>query len=205
MHLLGRRTGDAERYLIWLYVFAGGFIIGIFMMNIGKTFFLNDGGILNIHSLNRIKYLAVDGPALLRYILSERAGMIFLLVLLATTFVGIIASYLFTLWQGMLMGMFITAATIRYGMKGILLIIAGMFPHQLLLIPAWVMLLNWCHQLCCKFYFPAKDYESGYLNRNHYLIRKGVWFLWIIGVVIIGSVLECYVNPILVTEILNIF
>jgi hypothetical protein len=186
-------------------VFAGGFIIGIIVMNMGKTFLLAEGGVLNIHSLNRMKYLEVDGTALLRFVLSERAAIIALLVVLATTFAGIAASYLFTFGQGALIGMFITAATIRYGLKGILLIIVGLFPHQLLLIPAWVMLLNWCCQLCCKFYFPAKDCELDYANRRRYLLKKGVWLLWIIGVVIIGSILECYVNPILVTEILNIF
>ncbi len=202
---MGRRTGESDRYLNWLYMFAGGFIAGIFIMNFGKTFFLSDGGILNINALNRIKYLDVDGTALLRYVLKERAGMVFLLVILATTLAGIISSYVFVLWQGALTGMFITAATIRYGMKGILLMLAAMFPQQLLLVPAWIMLLNWCCQLCCKFYYPHKDYDPEYGNRNRYLIRKGILFLWIIGVVIIGSILECYVNPILVSEILKIF
>ncbi len=202
---MSRKTGEGDRYLNWLYMFAGGFIVGIFIMNLAKNFFLSDGGILNINSLNRIKYLDVDGAALLRYVLTERAGMVFLLVILSTTFVGIASSYVFVLWQGTLTGMFITASTIRYGMKGILLMLAGMFPQQLLLVPAWVMLLNWCCQLCCKFYYPHKDYEPGGWNKNRYLIRKSIMFLWIIGVVIIGSILECYVNPILVSEILNIF
>ena len=202
---MSRRAGESERYINWLYLFAGGFVAGIFIMNIGKNFFLDNGGILNINALNRIKYLEVDGSALFRYVLKERAGGVFLLTIMATTFIGIAASYLFVLWQGALTGMFITAATIRYGMKGVLLMLAGMFPQQLLLVPAWVMLLNWCCQLCCKFYYPHKDYETGYRNKNSYLIRKGVMFLWIIGVVIIGSILECYVNPILVTELLNIF
>lgn len=200
-----KRAGESDRYLNWLYMFAGGFIAGIFLMNIGKNFFLSDGGILNISALNRIKYLEVDGSALLRYVLKERSGVIFLLVILSTTFVGVAASYAFVLWQGALVGMFITAATIRYGMRGILLMLAGMFPQQLLLVPAWIMLLNWCCQLCCKFYYPHKDYEPAYRNRNRYMVRKGVLFLWIVGVVIIGSILECYVNPILISEILNIF
>lgn len=200
-----RRRGESERHWNWLYIFAGGFIIGIFIMNAGKNFFLNDGGILNISALNRIRYLDVDGGALLRYILGERAGIIFLLVVLSTTFVGVIATYVFVLGQGVLVGMFITAATIRYGMKGVLLTLVGMFPQQLLLVPGWVMLLNWCCQLCCSFYYPHKDYEPSYRNRNQYLLRKGIFFLWTLGVVIIGSILECYVNPILMTELLKIF
>ncbi len=200
-----RYAGEADRYLYWLFVFAGGFVVGIFAMNLAKDFFLSDGGILNINALNRIKYLEVDGAALLRYVLGEKAKIFFLLVILSTTFAGIASSYGFVLWQGVLTGMFITAATIRYGMKGILLMIAGMFPQQLLLVPAWVMLLNWCCQLCCHFYYPHKDCEPEYSNRKRYAVRKGVTFLWITGVVIIGSILECYVNPILITEVLKIF
>jgi hypothetical protein len=159
---------------------------------------------LNASTLSRIKYLDVDGTVLLRYTLFERAKIAFVLVIFSTTFIGIAASYMFVIWQGTLIGMFITAAVIRFGLKGILLMLVGALPQQLLLIPAWVMLLNWCCQLCCKFYFPHKDREA-MANLSHYLVRKGITLLWIIGVVIIGSILESYVNPILVTELLGVF
>lgn len=199
---MGRR--ETERYLKWLFAFAGSFIAGILIMNITKNYFISDGGILNSTILSRIKYLNVDGTMLLRYIIFERVKIAFILIIFSTTFIGIAASYIFVMWQGVLAGMFFTAAIIRYGFKGILLLLAGIFPQQILLIPAWVMLLNWCCQLCCKFYFPQKDLEM-VSNQKHYLVRKGIILLWIIGVVIIGCILESYVNPIILNELLKIF
>ena len=199
---MGRR--ETERYLKWLFAFAGSFIAGILIMNIAKSFFLGDGGILNSSALSRIKYLNVEGAMLLRFTLFERTKIAFVLVIFSTTFIGIAASYLFVVWQGILSGMLFTAAVIRYGLKGIVLILAGIFPQQLLLIPAWVMLLNWCCQLCCKFYFPHKDNEM-VANQRHYLMRKGMILIWIMGIVVIGSILESYVNPIILSELLNIF
>ncbi|MCL2051708.1 MAG: stage II sporulation protein M [Lachnospiraceae bacterium] len=195
---------ETERYLKWLLTFAGSFIAGILIMNIAKTYFLSDGGILNSSTLSRIKYLNVDGTMLLRYTLFERLKTAFILIIFSTTFIGIIASYLFVAWQGVLTGMFLTAAVIRYGFKGILLFFAGVFPQQLLLVPAWIMLLNWGCQLCMRFYFPNRVTEKA-PTQKHYLLRKGAILLWIFGVVIIGSILESYVNPIILTELLKIF
>lgn len=198
------RRKETDRYIKWLLTFAGSFIAGILIMNLAKMYFLTDAGVLNAGILSRIRYLNIDGTMLLRHTIFERGKIGFVLVIFATTFIGIAVSYIFVIWQGMLMGMLITASVIRYGLKGVLLVMAGVFPQQLLLIPAWVMLLNWCCQLCCKFYFPHKDCEPA-LSQKHYLIRKGVVLLWIIGVIIIGCILESYVNPIILTELLKIF
>ena len=195
---------ETERYLKWLFTFAGSFIVGILIMNIGRYYFLSDDGILNFTTLSRIKYLNVNGTMLLRYTLFERFKIVFILIIFSTTFIGICFSYIFVAWQGVLAGMLLSASVIRYGFRGIILVLAGIFPQQLLLVPAWIMLLNWCYQLCCKFYFPHKDVETS-LNQRHYLVRKSLILLWIIGVVIIGCILESYVNPIVLTEAIKIF
>jgi len=199
---MGRR--ETERYLKWLFAFALSFFSGILIMNITKVYFLSDDGILNFGTLSRLRYLRVDGTMLLRYTLLERLKTAFVLIVFSTTFIGIAASYIFVIWQGALTGMLLTAAVIRYGFKGIILVLAGSFPQQILLIPAWIMLLNWCYQLCSKFYFPNRDTEI-VSNQRHYLARKCIILLWIVGVVIIASILESYVNPIILTELLKLF
>ena len=173
-------------------------------MNVAKNYILVDDGILNISTLSRIRYLNVNGTMLLRYTLFERFKSAFILIILSTTFLGISALYFFVMMQGVLSGMFLTAAVIRYGFRGILLLLAGIFPQQLLLIPAWIMLLNWCYHLCCKFYFPERDVGLN-SNQSHFLLRKCIFLLWIMAVVIIGSILESYVNPIILSEVLKLF
>lgn len=196
---------QSERYRNLIIIFTIGFMIGIFLMNISQEFFLSDDGILNLSTISRLKYIEVDNSSFLYYVSKERVKIILLLCLLATTYVGIASVYCFILWQGFMVGMFFTAAIIRYGLKGILLLCIGLLPQQLLLVPAWILLSNWCCQICCKIYFPYKMSESENYIKSHYFLRKGLSLLWIILVVIIGCILECYVNPILVFEFFSFF
>lgn len=192
-------------YRIWFYVFWGSFFVGILLMNFCSDYFLNENGIFGSASLNRIQYLEVDNGSFFQYVLRQRLKPAFLMGILSTTCFGIAATYLCIVWQGVLIGMMITAAMIRFGTKGILLILAGLFPQQLLLVPAYIMLLCWCYQNCCFLYYPRKCSWPSYRNKKKQYLHQAVTLLWIAGVLIIGCVLEGYVNPILLSDMVKIF
>lgn len=194
-----------SRHISWLYLFLGGFLTGVFAMNIWKNLFLQDMELLNAASLSRLRYLEVDGSSFFLYVLRERMGTAAVLCILATTYVGIYTVSLFSLWMGTMAGIFLSVASIRYGMKGIALIAAGILPQYLLLVPACIMLMNWCYQLSAVLYHPERAADFRYGTRKQYLIRKAVQLLVILGVVIVGSAVESYVNPILLSAFLKIF
>lgn len=192
-------------YIIWFYLFLGSFLLGVIAMNFGNEFLLTEEGIFSPASINRLKYIEIDNGSFLKYVIKHRIGEGAALILLSGTGIGLISVYACVIWQGVLAGMTITAATIRFGMKGFLLILGGVFPHQFLLIPAQIMLLGWCYENCgrgrhCEKY--AAPYFSG---RKQQFLRRGIVLVWIGIVILIGCILESYVNPIFLSDLIKIF
>lgn len=86
---------------------------------------------------------------------------------------------------GFFSGVFCVSAVLQLGMKGILLCIAGMFPHMLFYGLLYGMLfVHW-------FRFPERQW-----NRTK--------MLFVVVLFIIGFFLEVYVNPIIVKFIIGI-
>lgn len=198
----------AEKYRVyrsWLYLFLGSFFLGILIMNMGNEIFLGDVGIFNTASMNRLKYIEINDGKFLAYVLRQRLGGCVVLLILSTTALGLISAYGVVLWQGMITGMLITAAVIRYGIKGLLLILGGMFPHQCLLIPGGIMLLGWCLENYYWFHRYGKGTVPYFRSRRQQFFHQGILLLWIFLVMLIGCVLESYVNPILISDLVKIF
>lgn len=197
--------GTDSRHNSWLYLFLGGFLAGILWINICRNTLFQDMELLNASSLNRLRYLDIDGGTFFLYVMRERMGVVVLMCLLAMTFLGTAAVAAYAFWMGTMAGVFLSVASIRYGLKGIVLIIVGIVPHYFLLVPACIMLMNWCYKLSTALYYPERAVEALYGSRKQYLIRKIPQLLIIIGVVIIGSLLESYVNPTMLSYFLKIF
>ncbi len=200
-----QRKGKNSIYMIWFYLFLGSFLLGVVAMNFGNEFFLTEEGIFSTASINRLKYIEIDSSSFLKYVLKHRMGEGVVLILLSGTGIGLVSVYACIIWQGMLAGMTITAATIRFGMKGLLLILGGVFPHQLLLIPAQVMLLGWCYENCGRGRFSGKYAVCYVQSRKQQFLRQGIVLLWIGIVILIGCILESYVNPIFISDLIKIF
>jgi len=179
--------------------------MGVLILNMADDALLGEEGIFSAASINRLKYIEIDEGSFFRYVLRWRMGECAVMLLLSTTMLGMIAAYGVVLWQGILTGMVITAAAIRYGIKGILLIVGGMFPHQCLLIPAGVMLLGWCLENYHWIHICGKGVMPHFRNRRQQLLHQGISLLWILLVLLIGCILESYVNPILICDIVKIF
>lgn len=200
------KKGERSRvYTLWLYLFLGSFLLGVIVMNVGNETLLTKDGIFSAASINRLKYVEIDSGRFLKYVIKHRMGEELAFVLLSTTGIGLASVYGYIFWQGILMGMTITAAIIRFGIKGILLLLGGMLPHQLLLIPAKIMLLGWCYGNCSGRHLMG-IYGTPYPgSRKQEFLRQGIMLLWISIVALISCVLESYVNPILISDLVKIF
>ncbi len=199
------KTGRWNVYARWFYLFLGSFFAGVLLMNMGNEALLTENGIFSSASVIRLKYIEIDSGRFFQYVLKHRMVEGAALLVLSATGMGILSIYAFIAWQGALAGMTITAAIIRYGIKGLLLILGGMFPHQLLLIPIKIMLLGWCYENCCRIHFPGKCMAPFYKSKKQQFLRQAIGLLWIGVVMIIGTIMESYVNPILISDIVKIF
>ena len=181
-------------------LFGGGFIVGILLLSLWRKE-LAGGGFLDEDMLYHMKYMTVDSRALMWYVLGERLKSVIIAAVLATTYLGLAFAWALAAWYGLTAGMFFALAVLRYGVKGILLAVVGMFPQYLVYIPAFYFLIRWCESVCRSIYFE----KVAVLADKHILLMKLLQLLGIIAVVIIGCLLESYVNPIILNGLLKIF
>lgn len=187
-----------------------GFLLGLVLMNTGKKVLLDNTGLLSENMLYIVKYAPVDSNAFFLYVLQKRLGYALILAVLSTTWLGLAAVWTCAAWMGISFGMLVMASLLRYGLKGILLIAVGVFPQIFVYFPAAVLLLLWSYEFCITIYFPDKIQAGALLHGEtggkYALLRnQAIKFVLLLGVVIIGCILESYVNPKLVFNLLKIF
>lgn len=201
---LFHRVREHKNFLFFV-MFAAGFVAGILLMNIGKDVMLDGTGFLDEYSLCQMKYMTVESSVFFFYVLKKRLGQAGCLMLLSTTYLGLVTVYAYTGWLGASLGMLLGASVLRYGVKGILLVVTSVFPHYLIYVPAWWMLLKSARELCITVCFPAAS-PAIYSGEKKAEVRRHIRsFVMVAGVVIIGAMIESYVNPKLVMSLLKIF
>lgn len=203
------KSKEKQRPLL-IGIISAGFILGLVLMNMGKKALLGNTGLLSEYTLYEMKYAVVDSNAFFLYVLQKRAGAALILAVLSTTWLGLAATWTCAAWLGVSFGMLVMASLLRYGLKGILLVLTGVFPQILIYFPVSLLLLQWSYEFCTVMYFPhraAKEAYDGFesAGKNFLMRKKALQFFILLGVVIIGCVLESYVNPKLILNLLKVF
>lgn len=188
-----------------IYLFMIGLFLGILIVNVGYDTWIRNGSLLGMEMILRLKNSVPDGSELLGYIMKHRVFTVFMLGILATTMIGIPAVCVYVCYIGLAAGCLLSVAVIRYGVRGLLLMAAGVFPQGILLIPAYIALFVWSIDVN-RLLYSKSSYADYYIKagKQSYL-KKGVQMIGILAVVIIGCLLESYVNPKILHFILKIF
>lgn len=200
-----RKGREGSVHGTWILFYGIFFALGICITNLWKTEIVDKTGFLGEYTLLCMNHVKIDYMDYFMYLLQKRAGMTVVLAILSSTYLGIICIYLYIGWLGLAAGIFLTGAGIRYGTKGILLFLGGMIPHQIILLPCGIIFICWCYRMCTALYYPRHCSEPVYGSKKQFIMRKLIQLPFFIGVVIIGCLLECYVNPYIFTKILKIF
>lgn len=188
-----------------IYLFTIGLFLGILIVNLGYDTWIRDGSLLGADMIARLKSSVPDGGGLFGYIMKHRLFTVCMLGILATTIIGLPAVCGYICYAGLSAGCLLSVAVIRYGIRGLLLMAAGILPQGILLVPAYMALFVWAVSVNRMLYSknPYKEYYIKY-SRQVY-IKKGLQIVGIAAVVIMGCLLESYVNPKLLQLILKIF
>ena len=166
-----------------------------------KIYMPNQEGILNNALLFSMKYSTIDHSALFWYILRKRIKIMIILCVLSTTWLGMMAGYICSAWMGYSFGTLCMTAILRYGTKGVILILAGVFPQCFIYLPATFLLLSWSRELCRVLY-----YEHGNPgDKNPVIRKKAIQYVVLMVIVVIGCVMESYINPGIVKGLLKVF
>lgn len=183
------------------FLFLIGFGIGLSAAYFGRGIWFRTTGILDEDTLYRMKYMTVDSGVLFAYVLCKRCRNFFVLIIMATTYLGLVFCGGITVKYGFSIGFFISTAIYRYGIKGLLLGIVGAFPQYLCYVPAILLLIRWCEELHRSIYFYHNITGQGKKSLPGRLGRLAL----ILMVLVFGCILECFVNPVLLKGFLQFF
>lgn len=193
------------RRISFLPLFVVGLFIGIVIVYFGKSTIVNNGGLLDEETYVWIRDCRIDKGAFFAYLLFRRFRLVFILILLSTTYLGMIVCVIFPFVFGVSYGLLLGTAVFRYGFQGVLLCLTGCFPQLLLYLPALAFLLRHCGNLCRKIYYQKEiRVEKGFLFHTEmtaFLIR----ILLVCLMIIIGCVLEGYVSVSLLQNLLILY
>lgn len=195
------RTGLRATGLPVLPIFLVSAAVGILAMNLGKSILLDDTGLFDEYILYGMKYMTVDNNALFSYVFRERMIKLLALAVLSTTYLGLAVCVCTIAWYGMSAGAFLSALTLRYGIKGIILALVSIFPQYLFYIPVLLALLTWCVSLYRGIY--NRTINLG--EDKTFLPKKLAKLFIILLAAAAGCILEAYVNPYLLLNYLKIF
>ena len=183
------------------FLFLIGFGIGLFAAYFGRGIWFQTTGILDEDTLYRMKYMTVDSGVLFAYVLCKRCRNFFVLIIMATTYLGLVFCGGITVKYGFSIGFFISSAIYRYGIKGLLLGIVGAFPQYLCYVPAILLLIRWCEELHRSIYFYHNITGQGKKSLPGRLGKLAL----ILMMLVFGCILECFVNPVLLKGFLQFF
>lgn len=199
-----QQTAARNGYYV-VYLFTIGLFLGILIVNVGYDTWIGDGSLLGADMIARLKNSVPDGSGLFGYVLKHRLFTVCMLGLLATTMIGLPAVCGYVCYMGLSAGCLLSVAVIRYGIRGLFLMAAGIFPQGLMLVPGYAAMFIWAVGVNRMLYFRGAGREpyTGY-GRQAYL-KKALQMAGIIVIVIIGCLLESYVNPKILQFVLKIF
>lgn len=196
MEYIRRRRLYRSCFLYFLIGILAG-ILFMYCMGYGAA---GQGELFKKNVLLALSYGNLDKGKYLQYELPRRLKPAVLLLVLSTTAFGFLAVRFYTVMKGFFAGLLLSGTVLTYGIKGGLLLIVLLFPHQLLLMPALFLLLCFCYQVCCILQAPEGCIWPVYTGRKKQLISLLLILLWILFITVAGCLLECYVNPLLVAD-----
>ena len=182
--------------------FGAGLFLGFLIMSLGKSILLTNTGLFDEDTLYHMKYMTVDSSALFCYVLRKRLCLLLILSVAVTTYLGLVVCAATLFWYGFSAGVFLSALMLRYGLKGAVLAVVGILPQYLLYVPAFLLFLKWAEHLYRSIYSRGMGADAG---EKGFAWRKAGQLAVILGLVIIGCLLEGYVNPKLLLGYLKIF
>ncbi|MDE7223365.1 MAG: stage II sporulation protein M [Acetatifactor sp.] len=186
-----------------LILFIIGICGGILLANLLKSELLSGTELLGENALMQVRYSVIDSKSLFLHLLGQRLGEAILLVLLSTSFLGLAAVWFYAFRYGLSLGLLLTTLLAGHGIKGLLLLIAGLMPQMLVYVPVWVLLLALGERTCRRLYYLNGNEGLNGLKRMgiHLSAQAGLLLFALAG----GCWLEAYVNPYLLRLVVRLF
>lgn len=201
--MLLKQTNKTGFYL--LYIFMLGLFLGIVFVNIKHDVWIKDDGLLSSAMMKQLQNSEPNGSYLLGYIVKHRVSVILIVSMLASTIIGLPIVCAYVCYLGVSAGCMLSVAVIRYGVRGLFFMAAAIFPQGFLLIPAYFLLFTWSLDCNRSLYGRGDGLDGRYFLGKQFILSRGIRLLGIVTLVIMGCVVESYVNTQIVHFVLKFF
>ncbi len=161
-----------------------GFLLGTAYVNLLAKKYVAEPGIFSDYFLSQFQTIEINVGEYIWYLLRLRLLPLAMLAFFSFTRLRKAAAVLFLIWAGISGGILISLAVLSLGIKGSFLCLAGIFPQFLCYVPAYLILI-W-H--CCSY------------PQNRWNRQKTAF---VSAAMLIGLILEIYVNPSVVRAFLS--
>uniref|UniRef100_UPI003216A65F stage II sporulation protein M n=2 Tax=Faecalicatena contorta TaxID=39482 RepID=UPI003216A65F len=151
---------------------------GILYVNLIMKQYTAEPGIFSDYFLKQYQSVSIVAEEYIWYLIKIRAVPFLILLGLAFTKMRKAASIAFLVWTGFSSGMLLSMAVLSMGIKGSILCIVGILPQFLLYVPAYMVIIWY------SYTYPQNKWNT----------QKSI-FLGL--TMLVGIILEAYVNPIL--------
>jgi stage II sporulation protein M len=144
----------------------------------------------------------INHAGLFRYVLGNNFSDFIMFWLLSITILGIPYMALKVTSFGFFAGFFISAVTMEYGFKGIILVLVYLFPHGLMYLPIVLICLYKGYHLSSDIYQSSRTSLSGILKP----IRENLIVIMLLAVALVfASFLEAYPGAYFLKKALGLF
>ena len=167
-----------------LAFFMPGFLIGILYANCFLKQTIVDTNLFDIEILKKYTEINSFGNIYFLYIVQIRLIPFALLMALAFTKIKKLLMPIVVSGSAFSIGILLTVAVIKMGMKGVLLCIVSVIPQTICYVPAYLVLLIYCMQ------YPSRQWSR----------QKTVF---VFGMLMIGMMIEAYLTPVIIRSILR--
>jgi stage II sporulation protein M len=179
-----------------------GLFFGVFCANVFRENYTEQLQNYEVNVFSKISGNDIDYSGLFRYVLAKNYNDFIVFWLLCITILGIPYMALKVASFGFFTGFFISAVTIQFGFKGLLLVLVYAFPHGLIYLPIAFICLYKGMELYRSIYHENRAQIGGIVK----ILKSYLIVLLLLAVaLLIGSFLEAYVGAFLLKKTLGLF
>ncbi len=202
MKLLKIQINRLNAVQISLFLLILGLFLGVLCANIFKSSFVAQIQDYEADVFAKITANDIHYAGLFRYVLGKNFNEYIVFWLLSVTILGIPYMALKITSFGFFSGFFISAVTMQYGIKGILLVLVYIFPHGLLYLPIALICLYKGFELSRTIYHDNHTRMGGIAA----LVRSNLIIILVLAMALLAaSFLEAYPGAYLLKKVLNLF
>lgn len=166
------------------------------MTNLLGSDLLATYGIMNEYFLRQYSYQRIDGNRLFVHIVTERCQAAFFIFLLGKAIGGNTFALLVKGITAASFGFLTVVGIVNLGVRGLAVIFGGLFPQWIFYLAALFLYANWRREEAGHRW---SDLQTGDIPK-----RVAVGMLLVLCI-LLGVVLESWVNPLILSWILKIF